>query len=269
MPNKRRSNKRRSNKRRSNKRRSNKRRSNKRFGMLGLSLIKQKNEFKGKNVLYCGMANDIFTPLVLVPHLDNIYVMDKFDSAFSSDDKTLDQQRTDIIDILTHKTKQQGYCDLPYKATILKEIREPDYFNLVFDYNGKERHLYIFSTDYRQEIWPEIIKDIDVLITIGAPFAIDRRVMERVFDNKISADYCINIINNLENMLLERIKKKFVYIPGWFREAANLFDVHELKNPCSYYKDNDNDMLEYATTYNDNKGLVVNNKDFYRYLSKC
>ena len=31
------------------------------------------------NVLYLGMADDIMTPLLLVPELTNLYVIDQFD----------------------------------------------------------------------------------------------------------------------------------------------------------------------------------------------
>lgn len=37
------------------------------------------------NILYLGMADDIITPFMLVPHLDVLYIIDWFDEAFSKD----------------------------------------------------------------------------------------------------------------------------------------------------------------------------------------
>ena len=50
---------------------------------------------KKENVLYCGMADDILTPLILVPNLTTLFVIDKFDSAFAKNN-TWEGQKEDI-----------------------------------------------------------------------------------------------------------------------------------------------------------------------------
>ena len=51
------------------------------------------------NVMYCGMAHDIMLPLLLIPDLDNLFVIDNFDWCYSPDG-TIDGQRNTIIQIL-------------------------------------------------------------------------------------------------------------------------------------------------------------------------
>lgn len=139
-----------------------------------------------KNILYLGMADDILTPLLLCPDFDNLFVMDDFDEAFSTDD-TLDSQRDDIIKIL-----EQGYADrsiypdeelylslkkgreptykhyLEGKSEIISDVRKENVWRLKFKYLDKIRYLTVFSEDFLKNAWNDEITNISDIITIGA-----------------------------------------------------------------------------------------------------
>lgn len=61
-----------------------------------------------KNVLYLGMADDIMSPLMLVPDLENLYVINLLAPAFSPDG-TWEGLKNDIKTILTDGSNINGY----------------------------------------------------------------------------------------------------------------------------------------------------------------
>jgi hypothetical protein len=79
-------------------------------------------------VLYCGMADDILTPFLLIPNLKTLYVIDKFDRAFSKD-RTLEGQHREIVSILKAGNDQNSfhrYICLKYNddATVTNLVHE-------------------------------------------------------------------------------------------------------------------------------------------------
>jgi len=186
------------------------------------------------NVLYAGMARDIITPLELVPHLDNLYVMDLFDSAYilskktSEGPRTIDDQRNDIIEMLVNGhffiiDPDDEYDEgriieirkLP--AKILSDKREDKKWNLTFEFEGKIRNLVVYTMEYQINEWPKEIDNLQYIFSIGASFSCE--------DDDKDREKCIK---NITNMIKTRTTKKFTYIIGipW---GINQRDVY---NPC-------------------------------------
>jgi hypothetical protein len=220
---------------------------------------------KYKNVLYCGMAYDIMCPFIFTPDLEVLYAMDLFDDCYctrseNKSERSLEIQRDDIINCLNGKPKPLSKGTLPYKATILEEIRTSEYFSLLFEYNNKKRKLHIFSMNYRTTKWPDIIKDIDALITIGAPFPISSKCMANKTKQK-----CKIMYNNTKEMVNERLRDEILYVPGLFWES----DIHfeNIKYIMEPFPDDefnngprytyDDDIIEYVITNKNNIGLLV------------
>lgn len=192
----------------------------------------------GKRVLYCGMADDIYTPLYIFPELEELFVMDLLDRAYSY---TLELQRDTIVNILTNKTKYSDKCYLPHKAVIIEEIRKPKSYYLTFNYNGKIRKLSIFSIDYLLYEWPKQINNIDTLMHIGAPFQLTLRDIRKTNLSDMEKTY-----KNLTKMVKNRLNETILYIPGFMYELKNSFDVKTFECPCKT-QDNVN-YFEYTIT---------------------
>jgi hypothetical protein len=135
-------------------------------------------------VLYLGMADDIMAPLLLVPDVDTLFVIDIFDAAFSRDE-TLQGQRADIKQVLTQGSDDGTYArrvftskelahvvhTLPGRAEIVAESDDPATatWRLSFFYQGKQRELVVFNKrNFVRQPWPEAVCDIGVVLTMGA-----------------------------------------------------------------------------------------------------
>ncbi len=137
------------------------------------------------NVLYCGMADDILSPLKLVPDSDVIYVICELDSAFARGGNVKGQQ-LDIIEMLTlgndsksrhreiYATRYPDACELDEPCQILSPIvYEGNRWHLTFIYKGKERKLIYFYNNF-YNTWDEEIQDISHVMSMGATFEIDK-----------------------------------------------------------------------------------------------
>jgi len=157
---------------------------------------------KVKKILYCGMADDIMSPLILEGHLEDefnemiIYVIDAFDPAYSSTE-TLDGQRDDIVNILKNgsdessinrlisleenddanpfsdeKFPEQTYTSihtLPFgKCVILSDVRKSNKWILKFIYGKFNITLISFSHDFVRRKWANEICDLSAIIFIGS-----------------------------------------------------------------------------------------------------
>src|SRR4051812_46026329 len=67
----------------------------------------------GSHVLYLGMAEDIMSPLLLVPDLEVIFVIDLFDEAYSSD-KTFEGQKNDLKRTLLDGNDESSHVRIAY-----------------------------------------------------------------------------------------------------------------------------------------------------------
>ena len=113
------------------------------------------------NVLYCGMADDIITPMLLVPDFTTIYVICLLDSAFAKNG-TWEGQKNDIKEILLSGSNRNSNhfevyvkynrnykaTELEGKSEITQDIDEKSK-QLEFTYQGKPRKLiYFHHTDF-------------------------------------------------------------------------------------------------------------------------
>lgn len=164
------------------------------------------------NVLYLGMADDIMSPLLLVPNLTILYVIDKFDSYFSPD-STFDSQKNDIINALSNgsdldKRSRKIYNDdsvhfLEGKSKIISNIDDGKVWRLQFEYMDKIRNLiYYHHRDFLEE-WPNEIMNITHVMTMGS-FGWYCFKMQ---------DYDCQI---LKSMLHSRTSKSFNFYALWF-----------------------------------------------------
>lgn len=146
------------------------------------------------NVLYCGMANDIMLPLLLVPDLDNLFVLDLFDEAYSWDG-TYASQQDDIVNTLKlgndskshtrfimnkYKYEKQTNFDpvintkisdvhyLNGKSKILEDVRDGIVWTLKFIYLGKLRTMISYQRNFIKKVWPKEFINIKYLFVVGA-----------------------------------------------------------------------------------------------------
>jgi hypothetical protein len=159
------------------------------------------------NVLYLGMADDIMAPLLLVPDLDTLYVLNVLDKSYGSWEdhkiriRAILEQGGDrnlveefYLDKNARKSMPRGrkwknVHTLAGPSTILSdedtEVSEcmrgsnsqnkykycytMSVWRLDFMYNGKIRHLvYYYNYDFVQYVWPEEIQNIQHYIWNGA-----------------------------------------------------------------------------------------------------
>lgn len=137
---------------------------------------------KGEIILYLGMADDIMGPLLMFPNVKTIFVICKFDKAFSSK-KTWKSQKGDIKKVLKRGKKKcnGGYSKelneetdvvhyLDGKSKILEEEDDENSqrWYLKFLYNGQERELiYFHHRDFSSD-WPNEIQKVEAVICTGA-----------------------------------------------------------------------------------------------------
>jgi len=158
------------------------------------------------NILYCGMADDILTPLLLVPNFDKLYVICIFDSAFALNG-TFDGQKKDIINCLQNgndkiskhaqvgKWAEERYGRKPQKNTkiqekckILNQTDKKSCWKLTFSYCGKTKELiYFHHTDFIAE-WNDEIKDIKHIMTMGAPFPYKKTQLLKMLKERCTKD---------------------------------------------------------------------------------
>lgn len=134
-------------------------------------------------VLYCGMADDIISPLLLTPDVKKIYAVSLFDKSYASKGTWASQKR-DIKFVLENgtnkgsvdhlKSKEDGHdfmiVNLEGSSTIIseKDDTKKKRWYLKFYYNGKPRGLIYYYDRNCKIIWPEEISDIRHLMVIGA-----------------------------------------------------------------------------------------------------
>jgi len=152
-------------------------------------------------VLYLGMANDIFSPLLLVPDFDVVYVICKFDSAFAKNE-TWQGQKEDIKQVLELGSSDRSFnrwVNLQYNedtpiyylegaSEITEESDDGDCWRLDFIYNGKSRKLVYFH--HREFIaeWPKEIYQIDHVMSMSAEFPFKKMILqEMIFSRCIYA----------------------------------------------------------------------------------
>jgi len=148
---------------------------------------------KSKKVLYCGMADDVLSPLLLVPDLTHLYVIDEFDNAFArriSEKKsgTWETQKKDIKTMLSNGNDNDSHhldiyreykgtwpiTKLEEPCTLLEETDSNKRWHLAFKYKGIKRELiYIHHTNF-YSIWPSEINDISHVMSMGAVFIVEK-----------------------------------------------------------------------------------------------
>lgn len=148
------------------------------------------------NVLYVGMADDILSPMILVPDFDCIFVMNILDRAYSPDG-TWKGMKKDIISTLKNAHTEKSHHSKLVNGTsdsfrnlyangsseIIEEIDNGDVWIVNFKYSGKPRQLiYYYDYDFNMN-WPENIRNIKHVMTFGAfSFGIIEDFMERPWE---------------------------------------------------------------------------------------
>ncbi|MEK6829136.1 MAG: hypothetical protein AABY15_03335 [Nanoarchaeota archaeon] len=188
-----------------------------------------------KNILYCGMADDILSPILLVPDFDTIFVIDSFDRAFAKDN-TWEGQKEDIIQMLSlgndehsqhrdvlvnfSKRKNVPIICLKEPCNVISQSDDGNVFRVKFNYLGKTRNLIYFHHRNYFTTWPDEVKKISHLMSMGAAFAFKDETADvsytRTYADKFGAkdmfgprvedsEVCIT------KMLAERTTKNCIY----------------------------------------------------------
>ncbi len=134
------------------------------------------------------MADDILSPMLLVPDFKQLFVICLMDEAFSKAG-TWESQKQDIKQILekgndefSHHREVYAYYNkiipitkLDESCTILEETDSNNRWMLAFMYKGVRRELiYFHHTDYYLFKWPSEINNISHLMSMGAVFMTDK-----------------------------------------------------------------------------------------------
>lgn len=179
------------------------------------------------------MADDILTPMILVPNFTNLFVIDIFDIAFAKE-RTWDGQKKDILQCLKNGNNEKSHHREVYlyydkstptysideRCDIIEEVENGKIWRVKFTYNDIERQLIYFHHTNFIANWDNEIKDISHLMCMGAEFPIEKKVLNKMikercnekckffdqfaeFDNTIKANAIGRdiFINDLENVL--------------------------------------------------------------------
>ena len=152
-------------------------------------------------VLYCGMADDILTPLILVPDLSKLFVIDYFDAAFAKNG-TWKGQKEDIKECLVsgsnekshhrevylHYDKNTKIYSIDEPCTIINESDMNNCWTLTFKYKRKIRKLiYFHHTDFIS-YWDDDINEINHIMCIGAEFPILEELLNTMLHERTTKD---------------------------------------------------------------------------------
>lgn len=153
------------------------------------------------NILYCGMADDILTPLILVPNFTTLFVIDLFDSAFAKGGNW-EGQKQDILQCLTDGNNKKSHHMEVYlyydKSTPTYYIDEPcvmlneedngKIWRVKFTYKGILRELvYIHHTNFIAN-WHSEVNSISHLMCMGAEFPIEKRMLNKMIQERCDDD---------------------------------------------------------------------------------
>jgi hypothetical protein len=147
------------------------------------------------------MADDILHPLLLVPELTKLFVIDYFDSAFAKNG-TWEGQKKDILEILTSGNNKNSrhrevyshyykkvpiyYLDDPCK--IIKQLDENKCWEVDFMYKGIKRELnYFHHTNFISK-WNKDISDISHVMSMGAVFPISDKKLKKMLIERTTPD---------------------------------------------------------------------------------
>lgn len=142
---------------------------------------------KKSNILYCGMADDVLSPMLLVPEFKTLYAICLLDTAFTKDN-TWEGQKEDIKQQLIDghddnslhlRIYREHHTNWPVtklieRCHILKEEDKNSRWELTFSYLGVERSLVYYHHRNFYVEWPSDIKDINHLMSMGATFMTDK-----------------------------------------------------------------------------------------------
>jgi len=154
-----------------------------------------------ENVIYCGMADDILTPLILVPTLSNLFVIDYFDSAFAKN-RTWEGQKEDIKQCLVNGNNKNShhrevylkyskkveifYIDEP--CEIISDVDIDKCWTLSFKYKDTVRTLTYFHHTNFIANWDSRIKNISHVMCMGAEFPIEQNKLYDMLKERCNAD---------------------------------------------------------------------------------
>ncbi len=131
------------------------------------------------NVIYLGMADDLFASLTLVPDLTVLYVIDKFDYHYGSWEEQKNDMKQLLLDGNTSNTRRYkdsleeglarvkiGY--LKSKCIITSDTDDGTIWKLDFIYENISRSLIYFHHQDFTIKWPDMITDISHVMMIGS-----------------------------------------------------------------------------------------------------
>ncbi len=154
-----------------------------------------------EKVIYCGMADDILTPILLVPNLSKLFVIDLFDRAFAKH-YTWEGQKNDILQCLKEGNNKNSHHRDVYlhynKNTKIYSINEPCIIKnenddgkcwiVDFIYKGKERKLiYFHHTNFIAD-WDKHINGISHVMCMGAEFPIEQPALNKMLKERCNED---------------------------------------------------------------------------------
>lgn len=183
-----------------------------------------------KNVLYLGMADDIFTPIILIPDFDTLFVVDSFDHAFARNN-AWEGMKEDILEKLTrgdnklshhrevmlHYNKNVPITKLEHKCEIISHEDDGTCFRVKFNYNDKDREFIYFHSQNFYTEWNQEIQDISHMMTIGATFVFNNEDADVSYTRKWPEIFKPTVQDDeicISEMIRTRINKDCIYYDG-------------------------------------------------------
>lgn len=133
------------------------------------------------------MAYDIMAPLLIVPKVETIYVIDLFDRCFSSD-RTFEGQKNDIKGFLLNGSDEHSYSrkihmededpetldesdfihHLKHKSKIINDTDDGTVWRLKFKYGERQIDLIFYHHRDFLITWPDEIQNVGHVMTMGS-----------------------------------------------------------------------------------------------------
>lgn len=145
------------------------------------------------------MADDIMTPLLLVPNVTTIYVIDLFDSFFSSK-FTFESQKDDIRKVLANGSDEHTNR-LKCPSTFISDVDDGTTWRFQFQYGEQLINLVLYHHRNFLIEWPSEIQNISHVMMMGS-FSC----------NSFKENDCTTLLQMLET----RTTKPFKLYALWF-----------------------------------------------------
>lgn len=169
-------------------------------------------------ILYCGMADDVLSPIIIAPKFEKLFAIDLFDAAYTPEATgRWEQQKKEILNLLeagndekswhlrVYRKNHQNWpiTKLKGKCQILQQVDDGRRWQVTFLYMGLQRELIYFHHRNFYDPWPDEIVGVTHLMSMGAVCLRDK--YEPKFVNEPLFFDCVRLRLHQRLSLLRRL----------------------------------------------------------------